>query len=64
MSSPRGELRFAPEGALVDRRGRRWSVEGEHEALDLTVGDDLVTSSAYCLRTCTTPVMNGCTVQM
>src|ERR671931_491294 len=35
--SERGELRFAPGEELEDRRGRRWSVEGELAALDLQV---------------------------
>ena len=33
--TPRGELRFAPTGELVDSRGRRWTVEGELGALGL-----------------------------
>jgi len=45
--SPRGELRFAPDGAIADRRGRTWSVEGEHAALDLGIEDGRVTSVAY-----------------
>ena len=45
--STRGELRFAPDGELADRRGRRWSVEGEHDSLELSVADGLVTSAAY-----------------
>ena len=35
--SERGELRFAPGGELADRRGGRWSVEGELGALALEV---------------------------
>jgi hypothetical protein len=45
--SARGELRFAPDGELADERGRTWSVEGEHSALDLAVEDGRVTSVAY-----------------
>jgi hypothetical protein len=45
--SERGELRFAPGGELEDRRGRRWSVEGDLEALDLTVADGGLDSHAY-----------------
>lgn len=45
--SPRGELRFAPDGDLADARGRRWSVDGEHGALDLSVEDGQVTSDLY-----------------
>ena len=43
----RGELRFAPGGDLTDRRGRSWSVEGEHAALDLDVDDGRVASGDY-----------------
>jgi hypothetical protein len=35
VHSRRGELRFAPGGDLLDRRGRAWRVEGDHAALDL-----------------------------
>jgi hypothetical protein len=45
--SARGELRFAPGGELVDRRGQRWSVEGEPATLDLHVEDGRATSEAY-----------------
>jgi Type I phosphodiesterase / nucleotide pyrophosphatase len=45
--SERGELRFAPGDALEDDRGRRWSVEGEPNALDLTIGDGQVSSRIY-----------------
>jgi Type I phosphodiesterase / nucleotide pyrophosphatase len=45
--SERGELRFAPGGDLTDRRGMRWSVEGEPEALRLRIEDGRVTSPAY-----------------
>jgi len=45
--SARGELRFAPGGALVDLRGARWSVEGELRALDLRVEDGVLRSNAY-----------------
>ena len=47
VSSARGELRFAPGGDLVDRRGASWSVEGELEALELSTADGQVTSRAY-----------------
>jgi Type I phosphodiesterase / nucleotide pyrophosphatase len=43
----RGELRFAPGGALRDRRGREWTVEGDHAALRLDVTDGLATSATY-----------------
>jgi Type I phosphodiesterase / nucleotide pyrophosphatase len=45
--SRRGELRFAPGGELEDARGRRWSLEGEPEALDLTLRDGRVEEAAY-----------------
>jgi hypothetical protein len=35
VHSPRGELRFAPDGDHRDRRGRAWRVSGERAALDL-----------------------------
>jgi predicted AlkP superfamily pyrophosphatase or phosphodiesterase len=47
VRSERGALRFAPEGELVDRRGRSWSVRGEHETLGLEVGDGRVASDTY-----------------
>jgi Type I phosphodiesterase / nucleotide pyrophosphatase len=47
VQSDRGELRFAPGGALRDRRGRGWSVEGEHGVLGLGLADGLVTSAEY-----------------
>ena len=47
VRSDRGELRFAPSGSLRDRRGRDWTVEGEHEVLRLGVADGLVTSETY-----------------
>jgi hypothetical protein len=47
VRSPRGELRFAPDGELTDRRGRTWSVEGEHAALDLDVADGRADSASY-----------------
>ncbi len=43
----RGELRFAPGGELEDLRGNSWSIEGELEALDLTVRDGRLDSAAY-----------------
>ncbi len=45
--SPRGELRFAPGGELADRRGGRWSVEGELAALELEAGAGRVGSATY-----------------
>jgi len=45
--SHRGELRFAPGGDLEDVRGRRWSLEGEPRALDLTVRDGRAEEGDY-----------------
>ncbi|HKN93079.1 MAG TPA: alkaline phosphatase family protein [Thermoleophilaceae bacterium] len=45
--SERGELRFAPDGELEDARGRRWSLEGNENALDLRVEDGRVSSRIY-----------------
>jgi hypothetical protein len=45
--SHRGELRFAPGGDLEDARGRRWSLEGEPQALDLALRDGRVEEAAY-----------------
>jgi hypothetical protein len=47
VRSERGELRFAPRGDLVDRRGERWSVEGDRSVLGLTVRDGVVDSTLY-----------------
>lgn len=41
------ELRFKPGTALIDRRGRRWDVEGEHQVLDLFVEGDEVHSEEF-----------------
>jgi predicted AlkP superfamily pyrophosphatase or phosphodiesterase len=41
------ELRFQPGGDLADLRGARWSVEGDHKTLDLTVSDGRAWSEAY-----------------
>jgi hypothetical protein len=45
--SPRGELRFAPGGDLVDAGGAGWSVDGELGALALLVEDGRVRSPDY-----------------
>jgi hypothetical protein len=45
--SERGELRFAPGGDLEDERGGRWSVEGDLDALDLSIEDGRVSSRIY-----------------
>jgi hypothetical protein len=47
VRSERGELRFAPGGPLRDRRGRDWTVEGEHAVLRLDVAGGLATSATY-----------------
>jgi hypothetical protein len=47
VRSERGELRFAPRGDLTDRRGEHWSVEGDLDALALTVRDGRVESPLY-----------------
>ena len=45
--SRRGELRFSAGGELEDRRGGRWSVEGDLAALDLRIEDGRVSSPDY-----------------
>ncbi|MBA3264236.1 MAG: alkaline phosphatase family protein [Thermoleophilaceae bacterium] len=47
VHSGRGDLRFAPDGDLRDRRGRAWRVAGEHAALDLDVSGGRVVSATY-----------------
>jgi hypothetical protein len=47
VRSARGELRFAPDGDVVDLRGGRWSVEGELAALGASVEDGRFLSSDY-----------------
>ena len=42
-----GELRLSPGGALFDPRGGSWSVDGDLEALELTVEDGQIDSEAY-----------------
>ncbi|MDP9376652.1 MAG: alkaline phosphatase family protein [Actinomycetota bacterium] len=42
-----GELRFSPGGKLVDLQGRRWSVEGDLDVLELSFDGDQVASAAY-----------------
>jgi hypothetical protein len=46
-SAIHGELRFCPGGPVEDRRGVCWSVEGALAAIDATVQDGHVHSSAY-----------------
>jgi hypothetical protein len=45
--SARGELRFAPDGDVEDKRGRRWSVEGELASLAAEIQDGRFESSSY-----------------
>jgi len=47
VRSPRGEVRFSPDGELSDLRGATWSVEGDRRVLSLSVADGRVTSAAY-----------------
>jgi hypothetical protein len=42
-----GELRFAPDGSVLDRRGNAWSVEGDLDVLGIAVDDGVVSSSEY-----------------
>lgn len=41
------ELKFKPGDQLVDRRGKRWNLEGDHVVLDLFVEGDEVHSEEY-----------------
>lgn len=41
------ELRFKPGDRYVDRRGKRWDVEGDHVVLDLFVRGDEIHSEEY-----------------
>jgi Type I phosphodiesterase / nucleotide pyrophosphatase len=47
VRSARGEVRFAPRGDLVDRRGEAWSAEGDLAVLGLEVEDGRVDSRRY-----------------
>jgi hypothetical protein len=48
IASPaRGELRFAPDGAVRDARGREWSVEGELAVLAARIEDGLLVAPDY-----------------
>jgi Type I phosphodiesterase / nucleotide pyrophosphatase len=42
-----GELRFAPEGAVSDARGRTWSIEGQLAALHARVRDGFLLAPDY-----------------
>jgi hypothetical protein len=43
----RGELRFMPGGTLSDLRGKRWSVEGDLDLLNLSERDGRIVSATY-----------------
>jgi hypothetical protein len=48
IASPdRGELRFAPDGPVIDTRGRAWSIEGELAVLQARIEDGLFVSPDY-----------------
>jgi hypothetical protein len=48
IASPRhGELRFAPNGSVIDPRGLSWCVEGELAVIDGTVADGRLLTPAY-----------------
>jgi hypothetical protein len=47
VRSARGDLRFAPGGDLVDRRGNGWSIDGEVAALGGEVKDGRLDLPAY-----------------
>ena len=47
MRNAQGELRFAPRGDLVDRRGQAWSVEGDLSVLALEVDGERIDSRRY-----------------
>jgi hypothetical protein len=46
-SAEHGELRFRPDGPLVDPRGARWSVDGPLAVIDARVEDGRLLSSTY-----------------
>ena len=46
-SPERGELRFAPGGDVEDRRGGRWSVEGDLAVIDGRLEDGAIVTPAY-----------------
>jgi hypothetical protein len=46
-SSGRGELRFAPDGAVSDPRGREWSIAGELAVLGARIEDGLLLTPDY-----------------
>ena len=46
-SHERGELRFSPDGPLIDLRGATWNVEGALEVLGVSVQDGRLLSPDY-----------------
>ena len=47
VRNAQGELRFAPRGDLVDRRGDSWSMEGDASVLALEIDGGRVDSRRY-----------------
>jgi hypothetical protein len=47
VRSPRGQLRFAPDGEVQDLRGRRWSLEGDLDALAARLEDGRLLTPDY-----------------
>jgi hypothetical protein len=45
--TPRGDMRFRAGGKLADARGHRWTIEGDHRALDLFVSGGEVSTGDY-----------------
>jgi predicted AlkP superfamily pyrophosphatase or phosphodiesterase len=46
-SAERGELRFAPGGEIADRRGARWSIDGELDVIGAHVRDGRLDAPDY-----------------
>jgi hypothetical protein len=47
VRSAAGQLRFAPGDDLLDRRGRRWTLQGDEGVLELSAGGGAVDSVTY-----------------
>jgi hypothetical protein len=47
VRSADGQLRFAPGDDLLDRRGRRWTLQGDEGVLELSAGGGAVDSATY-----------------
>jgi hypothetical protein len=41
------ELRFAPDGDVADRRGRRWQISGDLAVLDAVIDGDVIHCESY-----------------